>query len=74
MGPLLRRYLLGDRGTIAGTVYGTIVVLSVIAAGAKAYEHQLWRLASIANTEAPQAGGKIRSCSALRTKVGMPRS
>jgi hypothetical protein len=29
-------------------VYGTIVVLSVLAAGAKTYEHHLWRLASIA--------------------------
>lgn len=45
---LLRRYLLGDRRTIAGTVYGTIVVLSVLAAGARTYEHHLWRLASIA--------------------------
>ncbi len=41
---LLRRYLLGDRRTIAGTVYGTIVVLSVLAAGARTYEHHLWRL------------------------------
>jgi hypothetical protein len=48
MGSLLRRYLLGDRAAIAGTVYGTIVVLSVVAAGAKTYEHQLWRLGSIA--------------------------
>jgi len=50
--PLLRRYLLGDRGTIAGTVYGTIVVLSVLAAGAKTYEHQLWQLAAIAAVSA----------------------
>jgi hypothetical protein len=48
MRQLLRRYLLGDRRTIAGTVYGTIVVLSVLAAGAHTYEHHLWRLASIA--------------------------
>jgi hypothetical protein len=44
----LRRYLLGERRTIAGTVYGTIIVLSVLAAGSRAYEHHLWRLASIA--------------------------
>ena len=50
--PLLRRYLLGDRNTIAGTVYGTIVVLSVLAAGAKTYEHQLWQLATIAAVSA----------------------
>lgn len=52
MRAFLRRYLLGDPNTIAGTVYGTIVVLSVIAAGAKAYEHQLWRLGSIAGISA----------------------
>jgi hypothetical protein len=44
----LRRYVLGDRSTVAGTVYGTIVVLSVLAAGARTYEHHLWRLAVIA--------------------------
>ena len=44
----LRRLILGDRQTIAGTVYGTIVVMSVIAAGAKAYEHELWRLVVLA--------------------------
>ena len=49
---LLQRYLLGHRATIAGTVYGTIVVLSVLAAGAHAYEHRLWRLASISATSA----------------------
>jgi hypothetical protein len=43
----LRRYVLGDGNTISGTVYGTIVVLSVLAAGAKTYEHHLWRLAVI---------------------------
>lgn len=47
---MLGRYLFGDRRTIAGTVYGTIVVLSVLAAGGHAYEHHLWRLASIAAT------------------------
>jgi hypothetical protein len=44
---LIRRYLIGDRRTIAGTVYGTIIALSVLAAGAHAYQHHLWRLASI---------------------------
>jgi hypothetical protein len=48
MRQFLRRFLLGDRRTIAGTVYGTIVVLSVLAAGARTYQHHLWRLASIA--------------------------
>jgi hypothetical protein len=40
----LKRYLVGDRRTIAGTVYGTIIVLSVVAVGAKSYKHDLWRL------------------------------
>jgi prepilin signal peptidase PulO-like enzyme (type II secretory pathway) len=50
--PVFRRYVLGDRESIAGTVYGTIVVLSVIAAGAKAYRHQLWQLDVLAATSA----------------------
>ena len=48
----LRRFLLGDTQTIAGTVYGTIVVLSVLAAGAKSYRHNLWRLDVIAAVSA----------------------
>jgi hypothetical protein len=44
---VIARLVSGDRRTIAGTVYGTIVILSILAAGAKAYEHQLWRLAAI---------------------------
>lgn len=48
MNERLKQLILGDRQTIAGTVYGTIIVMSVIAAGAKAYEHQLWRLVALA--------------------------
>jgi hypothetical protein len=44
----IKRLVLGDRERIAGTVYGTIIVMSVLAAGAKAYQHQLWRLMVIA--------------------------
>jgi hypothetical protein len=44
----LKRFLLGDRERIAGTVYGTIIVMSVLAAAAKAYEHRLSRLALLA--------------------------
>jgi len=44
----LKRLVLGDRERIAGTVYGTIIVMSVLAAGAKAYRHQPWRLLVIA--------------------------
>jgi hypothetical protein len=39
--------LLGTRESIAGTVYGTIVVLSAITAGAKPHEEHLWRLGAI---------------------------
>jgi membrane-associated PAP2 superfamily phosphatase len=48
MNARLNRLILGDPQTIAGTVYGTIIVMSVIAAGAHAYEHQLWRLVALA--------------------------
>jgi hypothetical protein len=41
----LKQLAVGEPTTIAGTVYGTIIVMSVLAAGAKAYEHHLWRLA-----------------------------
>jgi hypothetical protein len=44
----LRRFILGDRERIAGTVYGTIIVMSVLAAGAKPYEHRLGRLVALA--------------------------
>jgi hypothetical protein len=44
----LKRLVIGDRRTIAGTVYGTIIVMSVIAAGAKAYKHHLWQLIVLA--------------------------
>jgi membrane-associated PAP2 superfamily phosphatase len=44
----LKTLIAGTRQTIAGTVYGTIVVLSVVTAGAKAFEHDPWGLAVIA--------------------------
>jgi hypothetical protein len=43
----LTALIIGTRQTIAGTVYGTIVVLSVVTA-ASTVEHDLWRLAVIA--------------------------
>ncbi len=43
----LTRLVFGSRRTIAGTVYGTIVVLAALAAGGKAFEHDLWHLAAI---------------------------
>jgi hypothetical protein len=52
MNERLRRLVLGHPETIAGTVYGTIIVMSVIAAGAHAYEHQLWRLVVLAGGSA----------------------
>ena len=48
MSERLKRLILGDQQTIAGIVYGTIIVMSVIAAGANAYEHDLWRLVALA--------------------------
>ena len=44
----VKRFLLGDRERIAGTVYGTIIIMSVLAAAPKASEHHLWRLAVLA--------------------------
>jgi hypothetical protein len=43
----LKALIVGSRETIAGTVYGTIVVLSVLTAGAKLYQNDLWRLSVI---------------------------
>lgn len=43
----LKELILGTRQTIAGNVYGTIVVLSVLTAGARAFKHDPWRLALI---------------------------
>jgi hypothetical protein len=40
----LGELVLGSRHSIAGTVYGTIVVLAVLAEGSDAYAHELWRL------------------------------
>lgn len=48
MNERLKRLVIGDRRTIAGTVYGTIIVMSVIAAGAEAYKHHLWHLIVLA--------------------------
>jgi hypothetical protein len=39
--------LTGSSQTIAGTVYGTIVAMSALAAGASAYKHELWRLTAV---------------------------
>jgi membrane-associated PAP2 superfamily phosphatase len=46
----VRTVLLGDRDTIAGTVYGTIVVLATLAAGARSFRHELWELSAIAGS------------------------
>jgi hypothetical protein len=44
---LFRLLLLGSTKTIAGTVYGTIVVMAALAAGAPAFEDEPWRLVVI---------------------------
>jgi len=46
----LRSVLLGDRNTIAGTVYGTIVVLAALTAGVRTSRHNLWELIVIAGS------------------------
>jgi hypothetical protein len=46
----LKRLIWGDRRTVAGTVYGTIIVMSVTAVGWKPYQHSLWRLVTLAGT------------------------
>jgi len=43
-----RRLLHRNTETIAGTVYGPIVVLSMLTAGAVCYERDPWRLVAIA--------------------------
>jgi hypothetical protein len=44
--------LFGDKETISGTVYGTIIVLAVIAAEARGYEGHMWQLGAVAFTTA----------------------
>jgi hypothetical protein len=46
----LSQFVFGSRGTIAGTVYGTIIVLAVLAAGGSAYRDQPWHLVVIVVT------------------------
>jgi hypothetical protein len=46
----VRTLALGSRSSIAGTVYGTIIVLASLTAGAKLYEHDLWELTAITAT------------------------
>jgi len=43
----LTRLVFGSGRTIAGTVYGTIVVLASLAAGGKAFEDHAWHLVAI---------------------------
>jgi hypothetical protein len=45
--PALNKLVLGSRERIAGTVYGTIVALASLTAGASANEHDLWQLDAI---------------------------
>jgi hypothetical protein len=44
---MFKTLLVGSRDSIAGTVYGTIIVLSVITAGASAFEHGHWKLIAV---------------------------
>jgi hypothetical protein len=44
----LTQLLFGDKQTISGTVYGTIIILAVIAAEARGYEGHMWQLGGVA--------------------------
>ena len=44
----LSQLLFGDKETISGTVYGTIIILAVLAAEARGYEGHLWQLGGVA--------------------------
>ena len=48
----LKRLMFGDRRTVSGTVYGTIIVMAVLAAGGRPYVHHLWRLLTLAGVSA----------------------
>ena len=43
----LRRIALGHREGVAGTVYGTIVVMATLAAGSRGEETRPWKLATV---------------------------
>lgn len=44
------RFVFGSTGSVAGTLYGTIVVLAVLAAGGRAFQDDLWRLVALVVT------------------------
>ena len=48
----LAQLLFGNKETISGTVYGTIIVLAVIAAEARGYEGHMWQLGGVVFTTA----------------------
>lgn len=47
IGRFFAQLLFGDTETISGTVYGTIIVLAVLAAEARGYEGHMWQLAGV---------------------------
>jgi hypothetical protein len=44
----LAQLFFGDKQTISGTVYGTIIILAVIASEARNYEGHMWQLGGVA--------------------------
>ena len=48
----LTQLMFGNKETISGTVYGTIIILAVIAAEARNYEGHMWQLGGVAFTTA----------------------
>jgi hypothetical protein len=43
----VKRFVFGSGEMIAAKVYGTIVVLAILAAGGKAFQNDLWRLVTL---------------------------
>ena len=47
MNEQLKRFILGNRQGIAGTVYGTIIVMATLVAGAPAFRDKLWNFFAV---------------------------
>ena len=52
MSGLLRRLLFGSPSTIAGTVYGTIIVMAALTAGGPAFDDRPWELVVVVSVTA----------------------
>jgi len=50
MAGAVTQFVFGSRATIAGTIYGTVVTLAVLATGGRAFEEDLWQLVALVVT------------------------